>query len=490
MLPFLLPLWETDATLRAAAQESVQASVTSLGSGAALTGGDLTLDARAASPRAAYLALIHANYAHAFDLTVGSGAGPPSYNLDADTALSATWTPSPRTFLSLESEGSLATTLGIHADTRLLALDPFLFGQRLDYAWGHTLSFSVGATPRSSLTVECGYLQTGALAAESAVIPPADQASGLPAARRLRRLPAPVGVDTHEVHASISPSHDVDARDAITPELAYTYTHYNHALLEPDLSTGRGPADIHTVTLSAAASREITRQLTAGATLGLSVGNAMPALHSGHPVLSPDAGLQIRWTGKRGRVTARAAYGYTSLGPLVGHGQQATANLKIDLRPWDGARRRDLLLHGALRFSHGGAPLGADPQPLIPGLPVLPASAVLTATTLAARTRVDIPIRRGLALTTGGELAFARGVIDAPPPAGQDSRELRVTFTLGLAATLSTDRRRTVPRDPEADAEEAARRTPPAAAPGARWEDRTRTSSEDAIDRDWQQEPP
>ncbi len=436
MLPFFLPLWETEATLRASIQEAVQASATSLGSFATLTGGDLDVDARAARPRAVYLAALHAGYAHAFDIAAGSGAGPPSYNLDADTDLSAEWTTSPRSSVSLETEGSLATTLGVHADSRLIALDPFLFGQRLEYALGHTLTWSMGATPRDGVSLECGYEQTGALAAESAA-----------------GVPAPVGVDTHELHVALSPSHDLGSRDTITPEVRYAYTHYYHALIEPDLVHGRGPADVNTLTVSGAASREISRGLTAGASLGLSAGTPMPGVHTGRPIIAPDAALSLRWTGKRGRITARAGYAYTSLGPLLGHGQQVLATLKLDLRPWEGARHRDLLLHGALRFAHGVAPLGADPEPAIPGMPVRPVGSAVTATTLAVRTRVEIPIRRGLALTTGGELAVARGVIDAPPPDGEASREVKMTLTFGLAGTVSTDRRRTVPRDPEGEQE-------------------------------------
>jgi hypothetical protein len=464
MLPFLaLPLWETDATMRAAIQQGVQASLTSLGSGAVTAGGEVTLDARAASRRAVYLALLHADYAHVFDVTVTSGAGSPSYNLDADTALSAEWTPSPRSSLSLQTEGSLATTLGVPADTQLLALDPFLAGQRLEYALGHTLTWTLETTPRDGLTLECGYLQSGALAAEKVSFP-IDPRSGLRTGQPTRHASVPTtGVDTHEVHAALSPDHEIGARDSIAPELRYAYTHYAHALLGADLASGRGPADVHTITFSASGSHEIARSMSAGATVGVSVGSPMPWVHDGHPVVAPDAGVSLRWTGKQERLTARAAYGYTSLGPLLGHGQQAKATLRLDVRPWEGARYRDFLLHGALRFAHGAAPLGADPQPALPGMPVLPPSASLTTTTLAARLRADIPLRRGLSLTAGSDLAFVRGVIDAPPPGGGVSRQVRITLTFGLAGTLSTDRARTTPRDPTGGPEDEDHRAAPAA---------------------------
>jgi hypothetical protein len=465
MLPFVLPHWETDATLRASVQQSVQASLTSLGSGAALVGGEVDADVRAASPRSLYLAEAHALYARSFDVAIGGGAGPPSDDLDAEGALSASWTLFPLTTLVLEAEGSLATTYGVRADTRLIELDPFLFGQRLEYAAGGDLSFSLGPSARTGINVEGGYLQSGALAAD---------------------LPSAVGVDTHEVHAAASFSRDLGPRDTLTPELRYAYTHYDHALLDTDLH--RGPADIHEVTLSAAASHEIGRGFSGTATAGVSVGSPMPILGTTGAVVRPDAGLSLRWTGRRARVTARYRYAYTSLGPRIGYGQQHSATLRLDVRPREGARNRDLALHGTLRFAHGGAPLAADPEPIIPGMPPpRPAFGTLTTTTLAAGTRVDVPILRGLALTSGADLRLVRGVIDPVPLDGAGHTEVRLTLTFGLAVTLSTDKRRTVTRDPEAEAEEGARRTAPPV-PEERRDDRTRTydeqRQEEGIDRE------
>ena len=148
MLPFL-PTWETDATLRAAVQQSAQASLSTPGTGAVLAGGALDADLRVAGPRALYTAELHARYARAFDVTLGGSAGPPADDLDADAALSASWTISPRASLTADAQGSLATTYGVRAETRLIELDPFLFGQRLEYAAGGDLSWSLGASPRA-----------------------------------------------------------------------------------------------------------------------------------------------------------------------------------------------------------------------------------------------------------------------------------------------------------------------------------------------------
>jgi hypothetical protein len=440
LFPFVLPLWETDATLRAAIQQSAQVSLTAMGTGAALVGGEVDVDARAAGARSLYTAAVHALYARAFDVALGGGAGPPSDELDADASLAATWSLSPLASLALTAEGSLATTYGVRADTQLIALDPFLFGQRLEYAAGADLSLSLDTWKRAGMTLEGGYLQAGALAADS---------------------PAAVGVDTHEGHADASWSLDLGPRDALTPELRYAYTHYYHALLDTDLR--RGPADIHAVALTATASHELSRGFFVGATGGASVGTPMPFLGSGRPVVAPDAGLSLRWKGRRSRLTARYAYAYTSLGPRIGYGQEHSAMVRLDTRPGEGASRRDLAVHGTLRFAHGAAPLAADPDEILPGArPVLATAGTLTTSTLAAGTRVDVPLRRGLAFTSGVDLRYVYGVVEPAPPDGAVRADLTAIFTLGLAATLSTDKRRTVTPDPEAEQDEAARRVPAA----------------------------
>ena len=451
MIPLPFALWDTDATLRVAVQQSVQASATSLGSGAALVGGEIGADARAASKRATYSVEAHAQYSRAFEIALGGGAGPPADELDADAAASAAWTLSPTATLTLDTAGSLATTTGLRADTRLIELDPFLFGQRLEYAAGADLAVSLGPSARTGVNIDGGYLQSGALAADST---------------------AAVGVDTHEAHGGASYSYDLGPRDTLTPELRYAYTHYYHALLDTDLH--RGPADIQTLTLTVAASHEITRGLRATATGGISVGTPMPTLASRRAVVAPDAGLKLRWTGRRARVTARYTYGYTSLGPRIGYGQQHHALVRIDVRPAEGARYRDLALRGTVRFAHGLAPIAADPDLEPPWeRPAIPATGRLTTTTLAAGTHVDVPIFRGLAFTTGADLLFVRGVVDPAPPGGRDRVGLTAILTAGLAATVSTDRRRTVTRDPEAEQEEEGRRAPVEAGPDERSEDRS-----------------
>jgi hypothetical protein len=428
VLPFL-STWETDATLRAAVQQSVLASVSHPGTGAVLAGAEIDADLRVARPRAVYTADLHARYARAFDVALAGGAGPPADDLDADASLGGSWTLSPRAALSVDAQGSLATTYGVGADTRLIELDPFLFGQRLEDAAGVDLSFTYGTSPRTGITVEGGYAETGALAADSA---------------------RAVGVDTHEGHVAASAGMDLGPRDTLTPELRYTSTHYEHALLGTDLR--RGPADVHEVSLTSTSSHEIARGFFGTATAGISVGSPMPVLLSRRVIVAPSLGLGLRWTGRRSRVTVRYTYAYTSLGPRIGYGQRHAARVRLDLRPWEGSRYRDLALRATLRFAHGSAPLAADPDVPIPGEPrTLPATGTLTTTTLAAGVRLEVPVLRGLALTSGVDLALTRGAIDPAPPDGSGRAEARATLTLGLAGTVSTDKRRTVPRDLEGE---------------------------------------
>jgi hypothetical protein len=422
-----IPLLDVDATVRAAVVQSVQANVTSFRSASLLTGGEIDADARAGGPRSLYTSELHGHYARAFDVALGGGAGPPADNLDADGVLTGSWTLSPLTTLTLNAEGSLATTYGVRADTRLLELDPFLFAQRLEYAAGADLALALTPRRRVEVTLEGGYVQEGALAADAA---------------------AAVGVDSHEGHAAVSTSVEIGPRDTLTPELRYTRLYFEHALLDADLH--RGCADIHDAALTVALTHEVSRGFFGTATAGLSLATPMPLLGARGPVLSPDAGLKLRWTGRRSSLTARYTYAYTSLGPRIGFGHQHRALVRLDLRPSEGARGRDLAVRATLRLARGVAPLAADPEPVLPGepRPFLPANGTLTTTSVAAGSRVDVPFFRGVALTAGVDLTFTCGVVDPEPPGGGARTALRATLSLGFAATTSTDRRRRGPRDP------------------------------------------
>jgi hypothetical protein len=445
MLPFHLPLWETDATFRAALQETVQASIAPLGAGALLSGGELSADARAAGPRSIFTAEARAQLARALDLT-GSGS-PPEDELNADASASATWSLAPEGSLALTAQGSLGTSWGIRADSLLLAADPFLEAPRLAYGVGADLAYTVSLTPRTELTVDGGFAQEGALASP---------------------VPAVVGTDSREWHGGIAYGVDVAPRLSLSPELRYAYTRYEHALL--DVDRRRGPADIHALSAVLGGRREIVPRVFLTASGGVTLGSPMPIAATRQPVIAPEAGLGLRWRGRRLDLTARYAWSYSSLGPRIGYGQQHTATLRVTA--WPFAHPRGIMLRGTVRAGHGAAPLGADPAPILPGMPPPPLTGTLVATTLLGRAVLEIPVARGWAVTSGADLAFARGHLDPAPPGGEPRQALTGTLTLGLAGTVSTDPRRLYPRDPGSDEDDALRRAGPTA-PEPRDEDRT-----------------
>jgi len=443
VLPIHLLLWETDATLRAAIQQTVQASVAPLAVSALKSGGELACDARAAGPRSLFTAEAQARYARAIDL----GGGPPADDAGFDASASATWTPSPLSSLALTTQGSLATTWGIRADSLLLERDPFLDTPRLEYGLGADLAYTRTTTPRAELAIDGGLAQEGALAAD---------------------VPSVVGADSREAHGGVSYSVDVAPRLSLTPEVRYAFTRYEHALLDVDRRRGR--ADVHATSFLLGGSRRVSPDLRINASAGLTLASPMPIAATHALVVAPEAGVGVRWGGRRAQLTARYTWSYSSLGPRIGYGQQHALTLRMTA--WPLARPRGTVLRATLRAGHGAAPIGADPPPVLPGLPPPPVTGQLVKTTLAARAVMEIPVARGWAVTSGIDLLFARGHLDPAPPGGEPRRQLTGMLTLGLAATVSTDKRRRFPRDPGSDEDDARRRE--GVQRGERVEDRTR----------------
>lgn len=446
MLPIHLLAWETDATLRAAIEESLATTIAPIGAPALLSGGELGAELRAAGPRSLYAAEARARYARTFDLSGGGGA--PEDSLDGDFTAAATWTTSPLTSLALATQGSLATTFGMRADSLLLSRDPFLDAQRLEYGAGADLTLSLTATPRAEITADAGVLQEGALAASD---------------------PAVVGADSREAHAGLSFGYDLGPRVSLGPEARYSFTRYEHALLDADRR--RGVADVHATTATLGATYRLTPNLTFSASGGLTLASPMPMARTDAAVIAPEAGLRLRYRAPRLRLDARYSWSYSSLGPRLGPGQAHALTLRITAWPLPARVARGASFRGLLRASHGAAPLGLDPPPPTPGLPPPPTTGTLITTAVGARASLDLPIARGFALTVGVDALYARGRVEPSP--GEARQALTAVFTLGLARTFSTDRHRLFPRDPGADEDDALRRGAP---PGAaqRWEDRTR----------------
>lgn len=465
MLPFPLLLWDTDVTARIALEESLQSSFTTLGTGGLTSGGNVAVDARFYHPDALYLVRARADYQRFFGFAAGGGAGPPADNLSSAVGASAGYRLSPLTTLSLGLDGYLATTWGVRAADALAVRDPFLFGQRLQYTAGASFDLTTTLSTRATLSLAGGYLQAGALSADS---------------------PEAVGVDTHAPRASLAYGYELGPRDRLDPELHYQYTHYYHALY--DMSYRRGPADVHAATALLGEEHDFSKQITAAAGGGVTVATPMPILRSRSVIVAPEARLSITFAARRHHLTAAYAFTYTSLGPRIGYGQEHTGSLGITARPLDGASFRDFVVRGVARVAHGAAPVGATPE-LAAGPAALPPNGTITTTTIAAGAALEYPILRGLALTAGFDLAFVRGRFDPVPRGGSPAPVLNAVTTVGIAYTLSTDPARTVPRGPGEDEKER-----PVPGKGERAEDRTRENvgRPDAApdDRDEDPRPP
>lgn len=448
MLPFHILAWETDATLRATIEGSVQSTLAPIGTPSLLSGGELSCDARATGKRSVYEAEARARVARAF--TLGPDGGPPDDSLDADATGTATWTLSPRSTLTFSAATQMATTWGIRAESLMLARDPFLGTPRLEYGFGGDLSWSWATTTRTELSVDAGVLQEGALAAD---------------------VPTVVGADSREVHGGLSYSIDVGPRLSLAPEVRYAFTRYEHALLDVDRRRGR--ADVHSVSALVGGAREITPEASLTASLGVTVASPMPIAATGAPVLAPELGLGLRYRGRRAQLSARWSASYSSLGPRIGQGHQQSATLRFTAWPFAAAVGQGVVLRGRIRASHGVAPIGADPPPPMPGMPPPPLTGTVITTALAGHAAFEIPIARGWALITGADLVLTRGRMDPAPPGSEPRHTLTGMLIIGLSATLSTDKRKLFPPVPGADEDDARRGGAPAGAIG-RAGDRTR----------------
>lgn len=427
MFPFPLPLWETDATARAAVEQSVAANVTDVGSGALLSGVEGSFETLARASRAEYGLELAGAYARATYVSIGAGASAPSDSASASLEGRASWETSPRTTLSFGSAGYLATRLGVRADDALAQRDPFLFGSRLQYTIGAGPGLGVVTSRRSHLGLSARYEQTGALTAED---------------------PRAVGIDTHQGSVGLRYDHELSDVDTIGPVLEYSFTHFYNALLDVDLT--RGPADVHAGTALMAVTHAFGRRTTLSAGAGLTAASPPPIVisRSRTPVIAPAARAGLGYEAGRYELSLEYTYQYTSLGARIGYGQEHDAVAELSLRPLRGGAYRDVVLTGVARLAVGSAPVAASPPLAIPGQPA-PSQASLEGTlstiTAAAGAQLSYPLTLGLMLFGGVDLEFVRARFDPPPTAGSSTGALRTIWTVGLAGTLSTDRRALLP---------------------------------------------
>jgi hypothetical protein len=445
MLPFLvpLPLWETDATGRAALQTSVANNLVALGQGEILGGGEAMFDARAYSPGAIYTFYSHGMYAHDIPIAIGGGSSPAADAVSAEVSATAGWTVAPLSRLSLDLHGYLASPLGVRAFDELAVRDPFL-GDRLEYTLAPTLGWGASLDHRTSVWMTGGYVQTGALSAATRW--------GLGQDGLLDQ--SAVGVDSHEGVADLSLIREVGHRDFVTPELRYEYTHFYHELMNVELELG--PANIQLGSALLTETHAFARRWIGTVTGGVTVATQPPLVGTSAPEVAPDVRAGLSYVGRSFRATASYAYEYASLGPRIGFGQTHDGLLEVDLHPVPGAKYRELGLRAIGRFGYGSTPVAANPT--IPdGTTVTSLAGLVTTTTAAAGFALDVPIAKGITMTGGFDLEYENASFSVPA-AGSPGTQLLTVVTFGIAGTLSTDPRRRVLQDMQQDDEREAER--------------------------------
>jgi hypothetical protein len=448
VLPILVALWQTDATVHGAIEEQIQSSFLGAGSMGLLTGGEVALDAAATGATSTWSLRSDGRYANALGLSFGGGATAPTETGSFGATGAGSWQLTPLAQLSLDARYSIASRFGMRAIEGGVPLDPFQAGDRLTYAFGSDAGFFASVGKRGSLRLGGGFSQEGGLAAAAADA---------------------VGLDAFTVRGSIAWGREVGGRDTIVPELQIARTHFEHAILDVDLHRGR--VDTTALTARVSDTHTFSRRFTGDFSVGATLTRSTLELE-GTPSLTltaaPEARAGLTWVGRSARASASYSLGFASLGPRVAYGQQHALAAELALRPVGGAARRDLLVHVTAKLAHGSAAV-AIPAP--PGSVAPPGRGWVTTTSAAAGALVEAPLGRGISLRGGIDLQLAYGAIDPAPVGASSGLQLQSVVLFGIAGTLSTDPARKVRKDPLEEEMERER-----AAPGAwqRVEDRAR----------------
>jgi hypothetical protein len=113
--------------------------------------------------------------------------------------------------------------------------------------------------------------------------------------------------------------------------------------------------------------------------------------------------------------------------------------MELMMRPVPGGKSRDVELRLLAVATQGSAPVAAGLATVTTSSIPVGGSGKLTTTSFVAGVHLDVPLARGLFVTTGAELQLARVSIapsgDAPP-----AMTLIQTISAGLTGVLSTDR--------------------------------------------------
>lgn len=423
MLPLFLPLWESDATARAAITQSYAAEMTGR-TAASLSAIETSLDLGARAAMSSYALRLGGLFGSAVPL--GEGLSDPGAQLAGDVGATAGWVTSPHTHVSLFATGYLASPLGVRAYDALAQRDPFL-QDRVQYAVGGGTGFSATLSRRTSFAADASYTQAGAVAADS---------------------PDAVGIDAHTIRSGTSVTRELGVRDALTPSLRYEHTRFNNALLDVTLSRGR--ADAHVGTAILTETHAFSRRLQSTVGGGASVATPPPILAADvSAIVAPEITLGLAYDARRYRASASYAFTYTSLGSRIGYGSAHVGTAELAMHPVPGGRFRDLTVTAIARASMGAAPIAASPPIQAPGTPAVAQPDGIVSTWVAVTGgRIDIPLGRGLFASGGVDFQLVHATLSPAPETGNAPPGLRSIVTVALGGVLSTDRALLLPRSP------------------------------------------
>jgi hypothetical protein len=526
LLPLVIALWPSDATVHAALEQRAQASLTRVGTGALLTGGEVSADLQSVAPMAAYGLGVRGLYTRAVAFSGPGAAVFPVNNGSGALFGGAAFQLAPRVRLVFGTQNYITTRYGIRANDAIALADPYFFANRVEYSLGGDASLLAITSPRGALRVSGGYTQQGGLVASAPGSAAGEVLPGEPSLASDPIFASTTGVDAHVARESLAQSYALTLRDRITPELRYVYTHYYHALAgvpTPTQAQGVGPfiageADIHAATALFGEAHAFGRRWIGQVTAGVTTATPPPILRSGlvalppqglgyvssRVVIAPELRLAMSYAAPRYRASAGYTYAYASLGPRIGYGLIHSGLAEVSFRPVPGATFRDLLVAATARATFGAAPVAptpANPMTMPGGTRRRETSlGVLRTTSIAAGGRVEYPIRRGLVALVSVDVQYVNGVYDPAPEAGSPGSQLLTLAVVGIAGTLSTDPRRTAARDPAAEDIDARRRlggdvflTDPfigrALEPRRDLEGRGRAGNRDTFEGDGQRDP-